>query len=580
MKVRATGDRIAELLAEYGAARLSVAEALCDRHPPGDVAFTLVEADASSRDLTYGELAERSRSLASSLAGLGIGRGDRVATLMAKSAELVVAMLAIWRCGAVYVPLFTAFAEPAVAMRLDASDAKLVFVDSAQRPKIAPSGRTIVTTGGAGLAGDLAFEDLLAEPLRQAQGDKSRGDKPQGHQSQGHQSQGHQPQHVTLSLSKGGRDGTFDARLGGDAPFVRLFTSGTTGEPKGVVIPARALAAFVAYAEFGLDLRADDVYWNAADPGWAYGLYYAICAPLALGRRSLLLRAPFSPQLTYDVLTRFGVTNFAAAPTVYRALRAADRQRSPALRLRRCSSAGEPLGPDIVTWAETALGVPVHDQYGQTELGMAVVNGHHPAVAAPLRPGSMGRAMPGWRVAVLREGSATLAEPGELGRVAVDLAQSPLMWFDAYADAPERTAERFLGERFYLTGDAGTMDADGYVFFSARDDDVIIMAGYRIGPFEIESVLHEHRAVAESAVVGVPDELRGEVVEAFVVLRSGEEASPELAYELQQHVKQRYAAHAYPRLVHFVRELPKTPSGKIQRFLLREERRRQFGAKA
>ena len=165
-------------------------------------------------------------------------------------------------------------------------------------------------------------------------------------------------------------------------------------------------------------------------------------------------------------------------------------------------------------------------------------------------------------------------------RVAVDLQASPLMWFERYADAPERTAERFLGTRYYLTGDAGAMDADGYVYFSSRDDDIIIMAGYRIGPFEIESVLHEHEAVVESAVIGVPDELRGEVVEAFVVLRAGEPPTPELVADLQRHVKERFAAHAYPRAVHFVAELPKTPSGKIQRFLLREQRRKEIATTA
>jgi acetyl-CoA synthetase len=444
----------------------------------------------------------------------------------------VTAVLAIWRCGAVYVPLFTAFAAPAVEVRLAASDTKVTFADAGQRAKLGRTAGRVVVAGGAGLPGDLAFDDAVA---------------------------GHEPQ-------------ANPQRLGGDAPMIRLFTSGTTGDPKGVVVPSRALASFVVYQEFGLDVRPDDVFWNAADPGWAYGFYYAICAPLATGLRSLLLRAPFSPELTYDVLERYGVTNFAAAPTVYRALRAASRKPpSAGLALRRASSAGEPLGPDIVGWARTALGVPVHDHYGQTELGMAVVNGHNAALAAPLEPGSMGRAMPGFTVAILRE-DGTVADPGEVGRVAIELAGSPLVWFSAYADAPERTAERFAERGYYLTGDAGTMNADGYVFFSARDDDVIIMAGYRIGPFEIESVLHTHPAVAESAVVGMPDEMRGEVVEAFVVLRTGIEATPELAAQLQRHVKDGYAAHAYPRTIHFVAELPKTPSGKIQRFVLRSQK--------
>jgi acetyl-CoA synthetase len=216
----------------------------------------------------------------------------------------------------------------------------------------------------------------------------------------------------------------------------------------------------------------------------------------------------------------------------------------------------------------------VHDTYGQTELGMCVVNGWHPDVAGPVKPGSMGRAMPGWSVAVLEDLSDEPAPAGTLGRVAVDLANSPGMWFTGYVDAPDKTAERFTADgRWYVTGDAGTMDEDGYVFFSARDDDVIIMAGYRIGPFEVESVLVGDPAVAEAAVVGVPDELRGEVIEAYVVLAPGHEPSGELVTRLQQRVKSKLAAHAYPRAVHFVDALPKTPSGKIQRFVLRDERR-------
>jgi acetyl-CoA synthetase len=224
----------------------------------------------------------------------------------------------------------------------------------------------------------------------------------------------------------------------------------------------------------------------------------------------------------------------------------------------------------MVSWAEQTLGVPIHDTYGQTELGMCVVNGWHPDIAGPVKEGSMGRPMPGWSMAVLQNLADEPAPAGELGRVAVDLAHSPGMWFSGYVDAPDKTAERFSADgRWYLTGDAGTMDEDGYIFFSARDDDVIIMAGYRIGPFEVESVLVTDPSVAEAAVVGMPDELRGEVIEAFVVLAPGATASDELAASLQRLVKTKLAAHAYPRTVHFVEELPKTPSGKIQRFVLR-----------
>ena len=313
------------------------------------------------------------------------------------------------------------------------------------------------------------------------------------------------------------------------------------------------------------------MFWNAADPGWAYGLYFSVVAPLALGRTAILLHSGFSPALTWSLLSQFAVTNFAAGPTVYRALRHADTPVPANLRLRHCSSAGEPLTQEVIPWAECTLGVPVLDHYGQTELGMTVANAWHPDLRGDVRPGSMGRALPGWTVEILRPDDDSPAETGTPGRVAVDCAHSPLMWFTGYQDANDRTAERFSPDRrWYYTGDVATKDEDGYLFFAARDDDVILMGGYRIGPFDVETVLAAHEAVAEAAVVAAPDELRGEVLVAFVVLRPAARPGDELVAELQQAVKTGFAAHAHPRAIHFVAELPKTPSGKTQRFLLRQ----------
>ena len=527
--------RVAELLATFDRPDLNLAELLCDRHPADAVAFTVVQSDLSSVDLTYGELRERSSAFAAALADLGVEPGDRVATLMGKSLDYVVTVLGLWRAGAVHVPLFTAFAPPAIALRLDGADAKVVVCDPGQRSKLDP---------GEDIPADAPWKVVTVDEV--PAGDPAKAPV------------------VTAS---------------GDTEFVRLFTSGTTGTPKGVPIPVKAVASFVTYLEYGLHVTEDDVFWNAADPGWAYGLYYAIIAPMAAGRRSLLLQAGFSTDLTWQVLSRFGVTNLAAAPTVFRSLRSAGGEIPDDLRVRRMSSAGEPLNPEMVSWAKEKLGVPIHDTYGQTELGMCVVNGWHPDVKGPVKEGSMGRPMPGWSMAVLKNLEDEPAAPGELGRVAVDLANSPGMWFSGYVDAPEKTAERFSPDgRWYVTGDAGTMDDDGYIFFSARDDDVIIMAGYRIGPFEVESVLVADPSVAEAAVVGMPDELRGEVIEAFVVLAPGVSPSDDLADALKQRVKTKLAAHAYPRTVHFVDELPKTPSGKIQRFVLRSRGAADSGA--
>ncbi|MFI9407412.1 AMP-binding protein [Nocardia sp. NPDC052316] len=530
--------RVRELLDMYDRPDACAAELLCDRHPADAIAFTIIDRDMSSIDLSYGELRERSARFATGLAELGIQQGDRVATLMGKSTDLVVALLGIWRRGAVHVPLFTAFAPPAIAFRLEASGASIVIADADQAAKLAPGPDLpadppwqLIVSGDAP-EGTLGMVDLLAD----------------------------EAQHAPAAV------------IGGDGLLVELFTSGTTGTPKGVPIPLRALASFQAYQEFALDVREDDVFWNAADPGWAYGLYWAIMAPLASGVRSILLHAAFSPTLTWQVLERFGVTNFTAAPTVYRALRADSAGSSMHAALRRASSAGEPLTPEVVAWSREHLGVAVRDHYGQTEHGMLICNSWHEALDTEVPAGSMGRALPGWTCAVLSDDSDTIAPTGELGRVAIDTENSPLMWFLGYLDAPERTAQRYTSDgRWYLTGDAGSQDENGFFRFSARDDDVIIMAGYRIGPFEVESVLVLHDQVAEAAVVGMPDELRGEVLEAFVVLRNGFTGSVELEAELQDLVKKKFAAHAYPRTVHFVASLPKTPSGKVQRYVLRQK---------
>ena len=537
--------RMRDLLGEYGDPQACAAELLCDRHPADAVAFTVVEPELTTTDITYGELREKSRIFAAVLADLGVEQGDAVGVLMGKSEELVVALLGIWRRGAVHVPLFTAFAPPAIALRLTASGAKVVVADEDQKAKLAPgedmpAGTWTTVVVGATADGERSFQELMASYSPDADGNEA-------------------------------------CITGGDAPLILMFTSGATGVPKGVTIPVRALASIHSYLEFGLDVRESDVFWNAADPGWAYGLFYAIAGPLAMGRPSILLHAGFSPSLSWQVMDKLAVTNFAGAPTVYRALRNDPTPIPEGVSLRCASSAGEPLTPDVISWAQERLDTTVRDHYGQTEHGMMICNCWADWLREEVRPGSMGRPIPGWSAEVLLDDADEVAPVGTPGRVAIDTTASPMMWFNGYLDAPDKTAERYTADgRWYLTGDAGAKDEEGYFFFSSRDDDVIIMAGYRIGPFEVESVLAMHDAVAECAAVGVPDELRGEVLEAYVVLASGATGSDALTSELQALVKTKFAAHAYPRVVHYVEELPKTPSGKVQRFILRKDRTAQL----
>jgi acetyl-CoA synthetase len=537
--------RVEELLAKYGAHDASAAALLCDRHDPHACAYRVIAPDMSAEDITYAELREEAERFAAALSALGVRPGQRVATLMGKSRAYLVTVTGIWRAGAVHVPLFTAFAPSAIAYRLEDSDAKVVVCDADQQEKLtsgtgglAGAAWQTVSTGG-GAAGVLAFDELMAA--------------------------------ATPGLPA--------AAVGGDAPIIHIYTSGTTGSPKGVVVPMRALASFQVYAEFGLGIVPEDVFWCAADPGWAYGLYFGVLAAFTTGAKSIFLKGGFSPALTMATLERERVTNFAAAPTVYRSLRSSGVHSSTKLALRRASSAGEPLMPEVNDWAERALGVAVHDHYGQTEAGMLINNHHHPAFRRPIRAGSMGRAMPGWTAAILHNDRDEEVWPGTLGRVAMRLAESPLAWFRGYDGEPSKSAEKFTADgRWYVTGDNGLVDEEGYFHFSSRDDDVIIMAGYRIGPFEVEAAMLTHPAVVEAAVVAAPDETRGEVVEAYAVLATGVDPTPELESDIQQWVKTQYAAHAYPRAVHFVSDLPKTPSGKIQRFVLKKQRKAELEA--
>ncbi|MEC3854106.1 AMP-binding protein [Paenarthrobacter ureafaciens] len=501
-------SHVDELRRTYSDPSMDVAHVLCDRHPRENTAFLLVDGDVTATELSFGQLQDESKRLAASLHSRGVRAGDRVAVLLGKRRELPISLLAIWRLGAVYVPLFTAFAGPAVEMRVRDAQAVLIITEPGQRHKADGLGIDVLETGADFDA--LASGEALFAP---------------------------------------------NVAVGGEAPIIQLYTSGTTGTPKAVGVPARAIASFISYMHYGLDVVESDVHWNAADPGWAYGLYFGIVGPLATGQANILLQAGFSAELTERVITQLGVTNFAAAPTVYRSLKANGTHLTTPLR--RASSAGEPLTPDVTSWAPEALGCIVRDQFGQTEQGMVIVNAWHPLLQSEHTPGSMGQALPGYVA-------------GTVGRhIALSVRDSPLMWFTGYVDAPEKTRERFTADgSWYYTGDVGHQDG-GDFFFASRDDDVILAAGYRIGPFDIESIITQHADVAEVAVVGRPDELRGEVVEAFVVLANDAAGTDALRISLQQLVRNHYGAHAYPRRIHFVGELPKTPSGKVQRFLLR-----------
>jgi len=499
----------------------------CDRHAgSGRLALVFEDRDGKGGRYSFDQLQGLAARFANVLKAQGVGAGDRVAGLMPRTPELLVTILATWRLGAVYQPLFTAFGPKAIEHRLEQSHARVVVTDRHNRSKLddVAGCPTLITVGAP--AGDLDFHTALeaaeahCEPLLRT----------------------------------------------GDDPFLLMFTSGTTGPAKPLEVPLRAIVAFQGYMRDAVGLRPDDNFWNLADPGWAYGLYYAVTGPLSLGHATTFYDGPFSVESCARLIDKLGITNLAGSPTAYRLLIAAgDAFAAPIKgRLRVVSSAGEPLNPEVIRWFADELGVTIHDHYGQTELGMVLCN-HH-ALAHPVRPGSAGFAIPGHRIVVV-DGQCNELPAGQPGILAVDREQSPLCWFGGYHGLPTKA---FVG-RYYLSGDTVELNQDGSISFVGRSDDVITTSGYRVGPFDVESALIEHPAVIEAAVIGKPDPERTELIKAFVVLAKGFAGSPELEETLRQHVRQRLYAHAYPREIEFVSELPKTPSGKLQRFILRNQ---------
>nr|WP_171026404.1 acyl-CoA synthetase [Mesorhizobium comanense] len=503
----------------------------CARHTGENrLALRAISAAGELSEFTFEDLDALSGRAANLLKAAGVGPGDVVAGLLPRIPELVALILGGWRIGAVYQPLFTAFGPKAIEHRLGYSGAKLVVTNPANRGKLdeiagRPPVATILGASDALADGDIDFRAALAASSPDCAPVMRRGED----------------------------------------LFMMMSTSGTTGLPKGVPVPLRALLAFGAYMRDAIGLRPDDIFWNIADPGWAYGLYYAITGPLLLGIATTFNEGPFTAKSTYEVIERLGVTSLAGSPTAFRLLLAEGPEAAARIkgRLRVVSSAGEPLNPEVIRWFDAHLAAPIHDHYGQTENGM-MVNNHH-GLAHTVRAGSAGFAMPGYRMVVLDEAGNELG-PNQPGILAVDIARSPLRWFDGYHQAETPAIEG----GYYRTGDTVEYEPDGSVSFIGRADDVITSSGYRIGPFDVESALIEHPAVNEAAVVGVPDPQRTEIVKAFVILTPAFQGSPELAEELAQHVRKRLSAHSYPREIDFVSELPKTPSGKIQRFLLRK----------
>ena len=531
---------LSEIYGEQLDDRLNAYMACCGRHVRdgrGDH-LALVHEDTSSNvtRMTFAELDKASAQVANLLLSYGVQAGDQVATMLPRTPELLTIVLATWRIGAVYQPLFTAFGYDSIKYRMDKANTKVVFTNQENRGK---------------------FDDLAKQTKMVLVGRENDG---QLHNSWDDdiytEMMATQPQAIEPVL------------LDTDAPFLQMFTSGTVGKSKGVSVPLSALSAFYLYMRYAIDLRADDNYWNMADPGWAYGLYYAITGPLLMGVTTYFNESGFDAANTRDFMVRHKISNLASSPTAFRMMKSsgvfesAHDDANAKLSLRCANSAGETLNTEVVNWVETYLNCKVCDQYGQTETGMTCCEHHALAHECPV--GSMGMALPGHTLVVLDDDMQVLPD-GEQGQLAVVVSESPAFYFRGYS-WNEKDA---FTDDYYLTGDVVERHSDGSYWFSGRDDDIIITAGYRVGPTDVENTVLEHEAVAESAAVGVPDEVRGHTIKSYVVLKYGIVGTDEIAKEIQDLVRKRLSTHAYPREVEFVDALPKTPSGKIQRFLLR-----------
>jgi acyl-coenzyme A synthetase/AMP-(fatty) acid ligase len=480
---------------------LNLIEDLMERSPASRLGIVAVDAEASRRDWHFGELIACSAGLSGAFAARGVRRGDVVMTLVGNRIEWVLTLLACWRMGAVALPCNTMLRRADLEHRIAAAGPRLCVGEERLLAEL-PGGVETMTMGDVAAVLD---ED--------------------------------RPQETPAAIEA----------MGPEDPALIVFTSGTTGEPRGVVHAYRYLLGQRAQAEHWLGSRQGELAWCTTATGWSKSARNVFLAPWLTGAAAVIHDGRFDPAERLDFAEALGVNVLCQAPTEYRMLakRAALR---PLPALRRMVSAGEPLDPETIAAFRAATGLEPADGYGQTETGQVTGN----LDGEPLRRGSMGRPLPGIETRVVA------------GELQLRAASSPT-FFSHYLDG-----ERFEGE-WWRTGDLVRADEDGYLFFEGRDDDIILSSGYRIGPFEVESALQSHPAVAEAAAVAAPDPERGSVVRAVVVTRD-REPSPELALELQDHCKRQTAPYKFPRIVDFVAELPKTSSGKIKRAQLRQSK--------
>ena len=528
---------------------INIAFEAVDRHAAGSLrdrtALRFVSRSAAPIELSYAELARQTHRFAQVLRGLGVGKGARLFVLAGRIPELYVAVLGALKHGAVVTPLFSAFGPEPIATRINIGEGQvLVTTDALYRRKVQtmraqmPTLRHVLLVAEDG--GSTNEPDTLdwVSMMAAASGDA-----------------------VAISTTA-------------DDPALLHFTSGTTGAPKGALHVHGAVVTHHATGRYALDLHPEDRYWCTADPGWVTGMSYGIIAPLLHGVTSLVDREEFDAERWYTLLEQERISVWYTAPTAIRmlmksGLAAARRHAYPDLRF--VASVGEPLNPEAIWWGKEALGLPIHDNWWQTETG-GIMIANTPAFE--IKPGSMGRPLPGIEACIVEHLEAEgepprvriVEQPDVEGELALR-AGWPSM-FRGYLNNEARYRKCFAGD-LYLTGDLARRDADGYYWFVGRADDVIKSAGHLIGPFEVESALMEHAAVAEAGVIGKPDPVLGERVKAFVSLKTGVAPDEALRLDILAHARKRLGAAVAPKEIAFLPTLPRTRSGKIMRRLLK-----------
>ncbi|MDZ4480580.1 acetate--CoA ligase [Bacillus cereus] len=516
--------------------RVNMAYEAIDKHAKSDRKnkVALYYQDGSRKEkYTFKEMKDFSNKAGNVLKNYGdVEKGDRVFIFMPRSPELYFALLGAVKLGAIVGPLFEAFMEGAVRDRLEDSEAKVLITTPELLERVPlndlPALKTVFLVGDNVEEGGktVAFNPLFEQASKEL--------------------------HIEW--------------LGREDGLILHYTSGSTGKPKGVLHAQNAMVQHYQTAKWVLDLKEDDVYWCTADPGWVTGTAYGIFAPWLVGASNVILGGRFSPEAWYEALQDYGVTVWYSAPTAFRMLMGAGQdaiKKYDLSQVRHVLSVGEPLNPEVIRWGMNAFGLRIHDTWWMTETGGQVIC-NYPCIE--IRPGSMGKPIPGVKAAIV-DNEGNEVPPYTMGNLAIAKGWPSMMrgiW-----NNQQKYESYFMPGDWYVSGDSAYMDEDGYFWFQGRIDDVIMTSGERVGPFEVESKLIEHAAVAEAGVIGIPDPVRGEIIKAFIALRAGYEPSDELKEEIRQFVKKGLAAHAAPRQIEFRDKLPKTRSGKIMRRVLK-----------